>query len=353
LVNLFKKKSSWNKIPQLGITNKEYEGHLEKEIGHFSKDRYQENFMEKKPSAADYLYKYFKEKKVKAKTGFTIAGHIVNTVNKNKNDNKKVRILSLATGPGGYDMFLAKNFCVNYHMDCIEVNEKLLNLGREKAKSENLSLSFIQQDINKLKLPHDEYDVIISHAALHHMINHEHISDQIKLAMKENSTFFVQETITRNGYRMWDESKKIANEIWSLIPNKFKNDNSDVKQKKRFFKELPDIDYSKTGFECIRSQDLYPVLKKTFKTKIEVPGFCFARRFFDTRFGGNYDVNNPTDKAIIDLIIKLDEQYSISHDLKPENIFLALEKNRESTNFKSQSNLEKLTRFIVPNRTVN
>ena len=213
-------------------------------------------------------------------------------------------------------------------MDCIDVNEKLLNLAQKKARSENIPMSFFKQDINKLKLPQDEYDVVISHAAMHHMINHEHISEQVKLAMKENSTFFVQETITRNGYTMWDETKKIANEIWSLIPNKFKYDNSNMQQKnkKRFFKELPDIDYSKTGFECIRSQDLYPILKKTFKTKIEVPGFCFARRFLDTRFGDNYDLKNPIDKDLVDLIIKLDEQCSIIYDLKPENIFLILKK---------------------------
>jgi len=158
------------------------------------------------------------------------------------------------------------------------------------------------------------------------MINHELICSAISSAMKKNSTFFVQDMISRNGNRMWDETKKIANEMWSLIPNKYKNNNINIKQKEKFFKELPDKDLSKSGFECIRSQDLYPILKNNFKTKIEVPGYCFARRFFTKRFGGNYDLKNPADKAIVDLIIKLDEQCAIIYNLKPENIFLILEK---------------------------
>jgi len=83
---------------------------------------------------------------------------------------------------------------------------------------------------------------------------------------------------------------------------------------------------SKDGFECVRSQDLYPVLKDKFKIKIEVPGFSFARRFVDKRFGCNYDMNNPFDKATVDTIIRLDEEFTSEYHLKPESIFLVLEK---------------------------
>jgi len=30
------------------------------------------------------------------------------------------------------------------------------------------------------KFSKNEYDIVFSHAALHHMINHEHIADEIK-----------------------------------------------------------------------------------------------------------------------------------------------------------------------------
>jgi len=67
--------------------------------------------------------------------------------------------------------------------------------------------------------------------------------------------------------------------------------------------------------------------KGNFNIKTEVFGFSFARRFVDRNFGCNYDIKNPLDKSLIDLIIKLDEEYTITHNLKPESIFLIMNKN--------------------------
>jgi hypothetical protein len=79
------------------------------------------------------------------------------------------------------------------------------------------------------------------------------------------------------------------------------------------------------GFECIRSQEIYPLLKKIFRTRIEVPGFAFARRFVDNDFGPNYDLSRPEDRALIDLILELDQLYLERGLLKPESIFMVVE----------------------------
>ena len=51
-------------------------------------------------------------------------------------------------------------------------------------------------------------------------------------------------------------------------------------------------------------------------------GFLFARRFVEDPFGYNYDTkNNPFDKAILNTIIRLDEEYTHSNNLKPEICF--------------------------------
>jgi len=156
------------------------------------------------------------------------------------------------------------------------------------------------------------------------MTNHEHIADEIKNGLKHDGVYIVQDQIQRNGGHMWEETAKVANEIWSIIPLKYKYDCVDQKHKEQFIDRLPDIEHSLNSFECIRSQDVAKVLKKKFRVKEEVQGFSFARRFFDQRFGGNYDLNNPYDKSLIDLIIRLDEECSLTHNLKPENIFLKL-----------------------------
>jgi ubiquinone/menaquinone biosynthesis C-methylase UbiE len=237
-----------------------------------------------------------------------------------------VKILSLGSGPGGAEINMAHKFVdSNYDMECIDLNENLLSMGQTKADKEGLKLKFIQQDINSISLSADNYDVIFAHAALHHMVNLEHILSEINKSMKNNGEFIVYDIIARNGMRMWDETREIANKVFSLLPSKYRY-YSLARNQQKYLAELPDRDLSTTGFECIRSQDLYPILKKSFKVKLEVEGFCFARRFFDHGFGDNYDIDrNPFDKAIADTIIRLDEEYESLHHLKPESIFLVLE----------------------------
>jgi len=312
------------------LTNEEYEQHLLREKTHFNKDMYMPSLIEKFSPALRYVLLYFKNKKVKKLTGLTIAEHILGLVEKKGKSKSQIKILSLGSGPGGMEIGLAVKFKINFQMDCIDINERLLALGQKKAKSLNLNLNFIQQDINKLKLAKEEYDLVLAHASLHHMINHEHIVNEVRKSLKFDGNFVIQEPIPRNGMLMWDETKKVANDLWALIPEKYKYNCKDKKHKKRFLTHLPEIDHSESGFECIRSQDLYPVLKENFNITTQVFGLSFARRFFGLRFGCNYDITNPCDKAIIDLVIKLDEEYTITHKLKPEQIFLIMDKSEKS-----------------------
>jgi len=305
------------------MSDEEYIKHMLFEKRHYDPNLYRENLTEKSTPALAYFLKAF-QKRVKKKTGNTVGGNVIDAVNE-KTKSNSVRILSVGSGPGGTEMNLAKKFTVKYNMECIDINEQSLSLGQKKAVADGLNIKFSQQDINKLSLKEEWYDIVFAHASLHHMIKHEHIADEIKKSMKSDGLYFIHEPIPRNGLRLWDETKKIAEKIWIQLPEKFKRDCID-KDKHEIVAELPDRNLSKDGFECIRSQDLYPILKEKFRVRNEVKGFSFARRFVDTRFGCNYDLNNPFDKAIVDTIIALDEEYSEKYNLKPEAIFMILEK---------------------------
>ncbi len=87
---------------------------------------------------------------------------------------------------------------------------------------------------------------------------------------------------------------------------------------------MTSYDLSVDGFECIRSQEMYPVLKRRFDVEIEVPGVSFARRFVESPFGQNYNPDNPADRAWLDRILEMDEKHMKSHGLKPESVFLIL-----------------------------
>jgi len=301
------------------IDKDEYRNHLEQEKLAYE-GKFDENLLLPSAAGLKYIHTKFQER-VKKKIGKTIWDYTISLVNKKGKENPKesVTILSLGCGPAGTEINMAKKFVVNYSMDCVDINTKLLEQGKKEAETQHLKMQFIQKDIN-------EYDVVFAHAALHHMINHEHIAEEVKKSMKDDAEFIVYEVIPRNGMGLWDETRKVVNELLPLLPSKYRRSNP-VEKGLEFHDSFPEMDTSKKSMKCIRSEELYPVLKKFFKTKYEIQGFSFARRFADHPFRSNYQPeDNPIDKAFLDLIIKLDEAYTSSHNLKPETIFLALKK---------------------------
>lgn len=70
-----------------------------------------------------------------------------------------------------------------------------------------------------------------------------------------------------------------------------------------------------------RREAIFPALKKHLREIHFVPGFSIARRFFDTKFGPNYDLQQPLDRSIFEFLMQLDEYYLEKHLLKPETFF--------------------------------
>ena len=302
-------------VSRIGIEKKVYEN-----------DIYNERLVEKAESGMEYFLGKF-QSRVEEKTGKNVWNHFISIVNKKWEKNQTlIKILSIGSGPGGAEIGCAKQFSGKYEFDCLDINENSVQTGQKKCDEEGLNFKFYVADANYLILPKEKYDVIFAHASLHHLINHQHIANQIKKSMKKDAKMVVYDVIVRNGMRLWPETKIIANRIFKELPKKYKRNNKMRIWKKRYFNELPDKNVSRFGgFECINSEETYSVLKKNFKTLIEVPGFAFARRFVDNPFAENYDVKDPIDRSTIDEVLKLDEEYSKKNNLKPESVFLVLE----------------------------
>ena len=269
------------------------------------------------PALAYFLNRF--QQKVREQIGVDVWEYVVREVNRRPD----CAILSLGSGPCGTEINLANRFSGGYRLDCMDINPELLAKGKERAQSLGLSFRFVAQDANVLVLPERTYDIIFAHAAVHHFMALEHIFGQVKRALKPGGEFILYEVIPRNGMLMWPETNEVVQRLWKLLPDRLKYEYPG--NPPQFQVERPNRDASVDGFECIRSQEIYPLLKKMFHTRIEVPGFAFARRFVDNDFGPNYDLSRPEDRALIDLILEIDHIYLEQELLKPESIFMVLD----------------------------
>jgi ubiquinone/menaquinone biosynthesis C-methylase UbiE len=238
------------------------------------------------------------------------------------------RVLSIGSGPGGQELDMSRRLKgVPHELVCLDLNPHLTALGQKRADDEGLPLNFQVQDINDLVLGTDEFDVIFCFASLHHLINLEHISYEINRALKPTGKLVVVDICTRNGYFMWPETHGIVQDIWAMLPDRFKYNHTSyaTPQIDRYYENR---DFGGDSMECARSADIVPILDQYLNRTVYVPYFALTRRFFDTMYGPNYDLDNPLDRSILDMIWNLDVHYLTTGVLKPETFFGVYTKRR-------------------------
>ena len=169
----------------------------------------------------------------------------------------------------------------------MDINEGVLQLGAEKAARDGVSLKAVVQYANFLKLT-ELYDVVLAHAALHHFINLEHIFQEIHDHLAPDGVFIAHEHVPRNGMLMWPETNELVNRVFAALPPRYRR--LKTHQGIHIQQEYPEVDCSQDGFECVRSQDIVPLLEKMFRVEAKVLGHSFARRFVDGALGENYDL---------------------------------------------------------------
>lgn len=248
-------------------------------------------------------------------TGQYATGHVINRLQ----HHSGVRMLSLGSGPGGVEIGFAKSAPLA-QIVCIDLNPELLELGRLRAQESGLNVTFKEADLNTVELPQTEFDLVFCHASLHHVIELERLAEQIKRCLRPGGELIIVDIVTRNGYQMWDETREVVEALWKTLPSKFRLNHTGYAQP-QIDDEIWEADTSENSMECIRSEDILQVLQTTFTTELYVPYFSLCRRFFDTMYGPNYDLEVPLDRALLDTIWELDLYYLDKKVLRPETFF--------------------------------
>ena len=249
-------------------------------------------------------------------TGNDLTGHLLSRLT----ERGGVRMLSLGSGPGGVELMLAGE-ARDCRIRCIDFNDDLLSLGRARAGEQGLNhVQFQQADLNNVLLPEGAFDLVFCHASLHHVVNLEGLAAEIRKTLRPGGELVVVDVVARNGYRMWPETRRVVQAIWATLPQRFRV-NHTAYGEKRLDRRIWDGGTDHEGMECIRSGDLLGILDAGFERVCLVPYCAMCRRFFNTMYGWNYDLEQELDRAVLNWIWGLDRQMVSSGQLQGENIF--------------------------------
>ncbi|MBK5294352.1 MAG: class I SAM-dependent methyltransferase [Acidobacteriia bacterium] len=253
--------------------------------------------------------------RIRSRTGTDIIGHAVTRLA----GRPGARLISLGSGPGGVELAIARE-ARQADFLCLDLNPAILELGREQARREDLPVTFQQADLNTAELPEAAFDVALCYASLHHLIALEHVVGQMRRCLRPGGELIVMDVITRNGFRMWPETKRVAEAIWDTLPARYRVSHS-TPGTPRLDSRLWCGDTRRTGMECVRSEEILPLLRGGFREVASVPLLSLATRFLNTMYGPNYDLEQPLDRAIMDWIWELDLHMLDTGQLRPESLF--------------------------------
>jgi ubiquinone/menaquinone biosynthesis C-methylase UbiE len=253
---------------------------------------------------------------VRAQTGHEPFDHVSTRLR----SQPGARLVSLGSGPGGLELWLAEG-APDAEIVCFDVNETLLEAGREAAAVRGLrNIAFEQADLNSVELPRGAFDFAMSHAALHHLVELEHVAGELNRTLRTGGELVTVDIVSRNGFLLWPETREIAGAIFRTLPERLRL-NHTAYAEPRIDDELWEADTSAASMECIRSEDIVPVLDSAMRRRAYVPYLTLARRFFDPMYGRNYDLSSQLDRAIFEWIWQLDLWYLDRRELRPETFF--------------------------------
>ncbi|HEX3633333.1 MAG TPA: class I SAM-dependent methyltransferase [Casimicrobiaceae bacterium] len=211
--------------------------------------------------------------------------------------------------------------CHDFLIECLELNEHMLERGRQLALAEGLADKVVplQADFNEWQ-PAGRYDGIIAHQSLHHAVALERLFDAVGTALAPHGRFIVSDMIGRNGHQRWPEALVVVREFWRELPSAYRYN----RQLKRQEDEFLDWDCSTEGFEGIRAQDILPLLVERFGFDVFIGFANVIAPFVDRSFGPNFSNDVQWDREFIDRVHARDETEIEAGRIKPTQMFAVM-----------------------------
>lgn len=171
------------------------------------------------------------------------------------------RLLSLGCGGGNLERPLIR-LNMARHIDAIDGSPASIELAREMARREGMHerIQYSVQDINRIDLPRDTYDVVMAKMALHHFEGLEHIFEQVRDSLRPQGLLMFNEFVGPTRFQWTDLQLELMNDLLEALPEEIREKTPVARIQRPLLKDMIAQDPS----ESIRSAEIMPLIEKTF-----------------------------------------------------------------------------------------
>jgi SAM-dependent methyltransferase len=226
-------------------------------------------------------------------------------------------------------------------IECLELNPQLLDRGRARAKEAGVEahFAFVETDVNSWTADKQYMAIVASHS-LHHIVELEHVFDEVRRALHPAGYFVATDMIGRNGHMRWPEALEEMRPFWHELPREYRWNHLMT----RLEDEYINHDCSTVGFEGIRAQDILSLLIERFDFRFFLAFSNLTDIFIDRGFGPNFEFDEDWGCDFIDRLHAYDEQAILSGRLTPTHMYAVMTPEPSEEHFYS--------RGLTPDRCV-
>ncbi len=209
-------------------------------------------------------------------------------------------------------------------LDLYELSETAMNKFKNRVLSQDdLKTQFNTTitDLNFISLPENQYDFILCNTILHHVINLEHVLNEVNKALKPNGILVINDYCGEDRFFWTEEKRSFLNATISLMNSKYGTILNPV------VKHPNAVVSAVTPFEAIRSSKIIPLVKTLFNETTIMQRQLFSALFpiFGCRNFSDWDA--PATTLIFQHFVLLDQVISATQLLKPCHFFGIFEKS--------------------------
>ena len=214
----------------------------------------------------------------------------------------------------------------DFTIECVDMNETMLERGRVAAREHGVEACIrpVPGDFNRWRAS-GRYDAVIANQSLHHMLELEHVFDEVARALGNKGKFIVSDMIGRNGHQRWPEALALVREFWQELPAHYRRNVQLDRQEDVFM----DWDCSAHGFEGIRAQDILPLMLERFGFEQFLAFGNLVDPFIDRGFGPHFDAEAAWDRDFIDRVHRRDEDELQAGRITPTHLLAVVGTRRD------------------------
>lgn len=234
------------------------------------------------------------------------------------------RALSVCCGMGmGDRQAISAGLCK--YLEGFDISTGSINYAKNEAQKAGMAaqMHYWVADANTIELEEERYDVALAFGALHHVENLEHMSQQLRRAVKPDGYILVNEYVGPKRLQWTDEQLTIINRVMEIMPPQWRR-SARV--------ERPNEAHMIAGdpSEAVRADEVVSVLSQYFEVvdHADYGGGLLMPLWSQGIIPRVFLEDSHADKQVIIKLLVMIDELLVEHGIAPSNYGQVVLRNR-------------------------